>query len=409
MNLKQQALSEKVSRERFGIEIKKMLSGKDPSGAFDLMRELQIDDVVFQLFDAPEEKDSKNKQEKTEKKVEKKGSENFPKKIVWEDERAWKHSVLRMKIMKLKHWKDLESSEELKEILMLASFLGLVAPLPNEKNFENHEKFENCAILDPIQFFFGFSVPNPIKKSQNPKEQSVISFLDEKMLRLDEWMEQLVFNSIRMPKNLSQRTARVIYFTWVLEIFIRKWFGVEILSEKSENEKKIKEFSEKFQKFLGNDKNFRLFLGHWLRKIQNDYQLCCYLFDVFSTKSQSKQIENPSSIKKREFDEIDEIEENYLKNYLDFEDKVNSSNGMLSIGDAIIKAIKTSKFEEVMNMKSLLNGKEVSTVLNMKPGPKFKTIIDDIMNFQIENFFFEPKIDKENLTIWLKSKNDLNK
>ncbi|KAG2379003.1 hypothetical protein C9374_007641 [Naegleria lovaniensis] len=106
------ALAEKVSRERVGTEILKMLKGHDPVGAFALIGEMQIKHIIFTYSTGPKKK-----------------KDAFPREYLrpipmeFKDNMHWENALYRMRIMiKLsKRYKlDLDERAE----LLLAAFIS---------------------------------------------------------------------------------------------------------------------------------------------------------------------------------------------------------------------------------------------------------------------------------------------
>ncbi|KAL9647545.1 hypothetical protein ABK040_006901 [Willaertia magna] len=107
------ALGEKVSRERVGIEIMKMVKGNDPVGAFALIGEMKIKHVVFTLTTSTEKK----KRELISKVY------DNPIPLEWKDDLMWENSLYRMRIM-FKLAKKCELNAEDRAELLLAGFLS---------------------------------------------------------------------------------------------------------------------------------------------------------------------------------------------------------------------------------------------------------------------------------------------
>ena len=115
------ALAEKVSRERVGTEILKMLKGHDPVGAFALIGEMKIKHIIFTYSTAPKKK-----------------KEAFPREylrpipIEWKDNMHWENSLYRMRIM-IKLSKRYKLNLEERTELLLAAFLSSLTDASMEK------------------------------------------------------------------------------------------------------------------------------------------------------------------------------------------------------------------------------------------------------------------------------------
>jgi len=108
------ALAEKVSRERVGTELLKMLKGHDPVGAFALIGEMKIKHIVFTMVS--------NGDNKKKKDIASRQYIN-PVPVEWKDDLHWENSLYRMRIM-IKLAKRYELSIDDRVEILLSGFLS---------------------------------------------------------------------------------------------------------------------------------------------------------------------------------------------------------------------------------------------------------------------------------------------
>jgi tRNA nucleotidyltransferase/poly(A) polymerase len=132
------ALAEKVSRERVGTELSKMMKGSDPVGAMALIRELGILDVVFTTcnhfaMSRPVKKKTHQKHILTQY--------LNPQPIPWTLQQ-WKNTMFRMRVM-YRDAQDIQLKGEDRMVLMIAAALSGCIDLSKYDMIHIHEYCDN--------------------------------------------------------------------------------------------------------------------------------------------------------------------------------------------------------------------------------------------------------------------------
>ncbi|EFC47252.1 tRNA nucleotidyltransferase/poly(A) polymerase [Naegleria gruberi] len=300
------ALAEKVSRERVGTELLKILKGHDPVGAFALIGEMKIRHIVF-----------------TYSTGDKKKKDLFPREYInpipieWKDQLQWENSLYRMRVM-IKLAKKYNLSLDERVELLLAGFLS------------------------------------PITSHDMSREQ------------IEEICYNLIVSSLRLPLKLAGNVSTIIYGAHYIK-------GKVLVCE--ENKASLDE--QFFANIISED---RVLVGRWLKNtVKHLYDKSLMLCNVINTQG-------TEFTEKRCFRAV-----KFLK----------------ALNEQHVKLIELSQ------SSSPLKGNEISTALDVPPGPIIAEVGEDLSTFIFQNY---PQIvDREQAFEWLaenaqtyKSKAELN-
>jgi len=288
------ALEKKVSRERVGIEIAKMLRGKDPVGAMSLLNEMNVVHIVFNLSGH------------VPKSLKEGRVYNDPIPLNWSTEQ-WENSLFRMRFA-FKQALKLSLPEDQRAEILLASLLSNIVP----------RKY----------------LPDVSMDTQKAVSEGLLA-----------WCDNLICTSLKLPQRFAYNVAHILYGAHVINTLL--------LTKESNVDNWIQRYNKHVE-------DLHVQIGHYLRIIKGLYSLSCILASVYDTKG-------------IEFTENEKI---YLNG--------NHHHGELF--EQAIKNLYNGKFINVIGMKPILDGSQIASIAQIKPGNVLGHIIKDMINWQLQNF-----------------------
>eukprot|EP01080_Neovahlkampfia_damariscottae_P009706 gene9706-1911_t len=298
----EKAFSQKLSRERVGIEMEKIITSNDPIGGFSLINEMGMRQHVFTVPKIT------TKQMKLKPYLE-------PESIVWTN-KEWNNSLFRCRIM-FKLAKKYSISKEHSSSLMFS----LLSPvIPETLNFEE------------TKFF----------------------------------IDKLILCSFKLPVKLSSEVTNLIYHSKGIKKFV--------LIDKIKFETTKEEIFKIYHDLI---KDNLIEIGLWLRQINSLWEYSIWLSSVLNTKG-------------TEFDEYI-----YQKDFETLRCEV------------FVEVIKSLSLNKLIEMKPLLNGKEIAQILNINPGKQVGLLLQKLVEKQISEFF--NGFNKEDAVKWIKEFSSLFK
>jgi tRNA nucleotidyltransferase/poly(A) polymerase len=295
------ALAEKVSRERVGIEVGKMIKGEDPVGAFALINECKVRHIVFSLS-THVQKNSKQA----------KLYEN-PIPIQWTDQQ-WDNALFRMRFV-YKQAQKHSLSEDQTSVLLMAATLSNV-------------------------------VPREYLPSIDRKDVDEYIISDQ----LFNWCDNLLCVSLKFPMKFRADVITILYGAHLFS---------QLLVTTVEDQKKYADVTKFYSELIHSQ---RVHVAKVLRVIKENYIQACLLTSVYQTEG-------------IEFTELQNV-------YLNERSEQHS-------GELLMNSIGTSydsKFTNVINMKYVLDGKEVAAAAQVRPGEILTHINRDLMDWQLEYY-----------------------
>jgi tRNA nucleotidyltransferase/poly(A) polymerase len=292
------ALAEKVSRERIGTELGKMMKGSDPVGAMSLLNEFNVVDIVFTNCNGFEL--GKPYKKKTHAKHATTVYEK-PESLRWTPEQ-WKNAMFRMRVM-YRDAQDVQLKGKDRTVLMFAALLS--------------------SNLD-------------ISKYTYPQ--------------IYDYCENVMITSLRLSNHLVSDVAMTIYGAYQVHHLLR---GASNLINVD-----INDLVDDYKNLI--EGKYRLVIGKWLREnVKRLYKMPILLANVIDTSG----------------NELDTLE-------------ADRAYGATSIrGRAFIKALmhadRGHMIDDVVDMKTIMNGNEIASYLGIKPGKILTVIIDEMFDWQI--------------------------
>jgi tRNA nucleotidyltransferase/poly(A) polymerase len=194
-----EALAEKVSRERVGIELSKMMKSSDPVGAIALIEELKIVDVVFTTCNHFSLDDPvKKKAHATHDYID-------PKPITWTPQQ-WKNGLYRMRVM-YRDANDVQLKGEERMELMYAALLSTNIDFNKYDSLHIHKYCDNVLQSSVrLSSHVASTVATIMCGAHQIHKLLAISDLPDDMGELVDRYQALIENEYRLPVGKWLRT-----------------------------------------------------------------------------------------------------------------------------------------------------------------------------------------------------------
>ncbi|KAL0491242.1 CCA tRNA nucleotidyltransferase, mitochondrial [Acrasis kona] len=189
---------------------------------------------------------------------------------------------------------------------------------------------------------------------------------------LEELIDNIMQVGMRQPQNVSNNLCTIAKGARSIKNFLEMY------------DPSVKEltFSEQVDFYLQRIQgDMRLLVGNWIRKdVKNLYLEACLLSNVIDTVG----------------NEVDDLENEIM------------FGGLESRGRALAEAIRVADHgkmvEQMVNMRTVLNGNVIASFLRIKPGKSMSFIVNEMLDWQVGNT--EDLRNEQNAQLWLEENKD---